>query len=287
MITLNRGLTQRVERFIASHDLSEEYATMLRKRVASLVSFLELNGHPDTIIDPVLVTELVNAWLLSLRDSIASPHTIDGYRRAFLAVWNFAENPDTDHPPLRLRRIKKPLAVPEAFTHDDIKAHLHVADRLTGRHPDGNRRCDYWVGVLEAAYSTGLRRGDIIRVKFAQVGADGRATIHQHKTGFPVHVRFSPEAMTRSRRLTHTGGLMFPWPYGLNYFTLTFKAIAKAAETGGTFRMYRRSAGSYAESTQRGNGARLLGHRNESVFRAHYDDPTISRPNEVTPPPLK
>lgn len=286
MISLDRGLTQRTERYIASHDLCGQYAAQLRKRIAALVLFLEDKGYSDSLIEPIAITEQVNDWLLSLKMG-SSPHTVDGYRRAFLAVWNNAENPDSEHPPLRLRRIKKPRAVVRAYTHADIKALLHVADHLNGRHPDGNLRRDYWCGVIEAGYSTGLRRGDLITIQWSAVQTDGRTRVVQHKTDFEVDVRFSDEAMTRARRLNHARGLMFPWPYHLTVFARTFKRIVELAATGGSFKMLRRSAGSYAESVQPGNGSKLLGHRCEKVFRASYEDPNISRPGEITPPPIQ
>lgn len=284
---LSNSLKSRAERYIASHDLCPEYSLQLRRRITSWVVFLSTRGYSDDIVCPITVSELTNEWLLDLKQRGVSPHTVDGYRRAFLAVWNNAEDPDPEHPPLRLRKIKKPRAVVRAFTHDDIKALLHIAERLKGRHPDGNFRRDYWVGVIEAAYSTGLRRGDLIAVRWASVGQDGRCRIIQHKTGFPIDVRFSEVAMTMARRLEHTGGLMFPWPYHVNVFTRTFKRIADAAKADGSFKYLRRSAGSYAENVQAGNGAKALGHRCPKVFYAHYDDPTISQPVEITPPPIR
>ena len=82
---------------------------------------------------------------------------------------NFAEDPDTEHPPLRLRRIKKPRTIPQAYTHEQIRLHLSEAAKMRGRHPDNNWRADWWQAVLEAAYSTGLRRGDLLRLRWGDV----------------------------------------------------------------------------------------------------------------------
>lgn len=48
----------------------------------------------------------------------------------------------------------------------------------------------------------------------------------------------------------------------------------------------RRSAASYAESVEAGNGAKLLGHRSTKVFQASYNDATISGQRAVEPPGL-
>lgn len=280
------SLLLRLERYLAAADVSDGYADQLRHRLNSLVCFMVGLGIGEDELDPATITNAVNHWLQFLRGSGLGPHTVDGYRRAFLAVWNFAENPDPQHPPLRLRRIKKPRTIPQAYTHEQIRLHLSEAAKMRGRHPDNNWRADWWQAVLEAAYSTGLRRGDLLRLKWGDVSPTGRATVIQHKTGYPVHVRLSEKAMEHAVKLHHTRGLAFPWPYHMNIFSVTFKMLATKSGTGGSFKMYRKSAGSYAERDTAGAGSRLLGHRCESVFRVHYDDPTISLAGEVTPPPL-
>lgn len=280
------GLLRRCERYLAASDVCEGYADQLRHRLNSLAVFMLGLGLEPTELDPVKITEAVNQWLQFLRGTGLSPHTVDGYRRAFLAVWNFADNPDAEHPPLRIRRIRKPRQIVRAFTHEQIKLHLRVAAQMRGRHPDFNWRADWWQAMLEAAYSTGLRRGDLLRLRWSEIQPNGRITVIQNKTGYPVHVRLSEKALEFAGKLHHTHDYAFPWPYHINIFTSTFKSIATKSGTGGSFKMYRRAAGSYAERENSGAGSRLLGHRCESVFRVHYDDPTISLPIELSPPPL-
>jgi hypothetical protein len=136
-----------------------------------------------------------------------------------------------------------------------------------------------------------LRRGDLLAISRSQIAEDGKATVVQHKTGHTVCVRFSPEAREFIGRMIVPGQYYdraFPWPFHENALPRQFRKIVKLSEVRrGTFKWLRRSAGSHAEAEQRGNGPTLLGHRSEAVFRAHYEDPTITKATPVEPPSLR
>lgn len=287
MITPNRGFSYRLDRYLESRSLSQQYAKQLRDRNTLFIRWLEERGIAETEISPAIIADEANAWLASLFERKVSAHTVDGYRRAFLAVWNFADNPDSDHPPLRLRKIKKPREVVRAFRHEHMRALIAEAEKLKGEHPDGNRRADWWAAIFESAYSTGLRRGDLVRVPIDDIGPDGRATVVQSKTGYLVEVVFSATALDRLGRLRHTGGLALPWPYLLRSMVYTFRRLRdRAGVDFGSLKYFRRAAGSYAERERPGSGRILLGQRSEAVFRQNYEDTTISRPPDIQPPPL-
>jgi hypothetical protein len=115
------------------------------------------------------------------------------------------------------------------------------------------------------------------------VAADGTLAFVQHKTGFPHRVRLSEDSRAFCSLLSSTRGMLLPWPYQPDYFSKTFAKLREAAGVQrGSFKWIRRSAGSYAERECPGAGARLLGHRDESVFRRFYNDESISG----TPPPM-
>jgi hypothetical protein len=89
-------------------------------------------------------------------------------------------------------------------------------------------------------------------------------------------------------KLNRPVDLAIPWPYDKHFFSRVFKFICiNAGMEFGSFKWLRRSGGSYAESVQPGAGSRLLGHRDEGVFRRHYQDDSIARPNAVEPPPIR
>jgi hypothetical protein len=118
------------------------------------------------------------------------------------------------------------------------------------------------------------------------VAADGTVSFVQHKTGFPHRVQLSAEAREFCSRL-NCRRMLLPWPYEIDYFSKCFKRLQRLAGVArGSFKWIRRSAGSYAEKQQPGSGAKLLGHRDASVFQRYYNDESISGTLPQLPPPL-
>lgn len=274
-----------VRDFLSARDVNKVYARNVLSRCASYAKFVGRSVH---------VGELnyndANRWLTALQaKGTLTPATIDGYRRCLLAVWNDAyENGLTETPPLRVKKIKVPRVVIQAYTHAELRKLLHAAENLKGRHRNGNRRADFWQAMIHAAYSTALRRSDLLRVFKRDIDANGFASVIQGKTGHIVRVKFSPETLKFAGRLTDYNGLLLPWPYHIEQMVPRFDCLKRAAGVNrGSLKWIRRSAASYAERDQIGGGSRLLGHRSPEVFRESYNDATISGERPVEPPRLE
>lgn len=283
MIAEDRSLLSYVERVLLSRDVTPDYADKVRYCLRRFCDYLGCDPGIDG-----LDSEPVNVFLSNLQAGGLRPDTVAGYRRAILVVWNAAyRGGDNHNPPLRVRRIRCPRDVVEAFDHDALKRLLDFTEKLVGFFPNGARRRDFWDGAIHSAYSTGLRRGDLLRVRRSQINAGGVARVLQSKTGYPVTVRFSEPALAAINRMASIGDeRALPWPYHVNALSRQFRRIVKAAGLRGQFRWLRRSAGSYAERDGKGNGSRLLGHRSERIFRDHYEDSSISGETPIQPPPL-
>lgn len=276
-------LSDFVDRYLAERDVSAMYGEQLRVRCRMLQEFA---GRALCVAD--LNCSLVNDWLSRAKDSGLSPYTVATYREHVLAVWNAAYQAElNDCPPLRLRRIKKPRLIVSAYTHSEILTLLLRASTLRGKMRNGNRRAHFWQAMIHASYSTGLRRGDLLRIFTRQIAGDGTAQIIQSKTNEPVLVRFSGDALRFAAKMQDRNGLLLPWPYRLDAMVLAFRRLRIAAGVNrGSLKWIRRAAGTYAEANRPGDGAKLLGHRSPIVFSRHYEDQSISRPAPVSPPPL-
>jgi integrase len=276
-----------VVRYLVGRDVTENYWKLTQARVRL---FIEWYGE-DVLISE-LTCEMVNAWLTAAADSKLSKVTISNYRRAFHAVMHCAYMEGaSDEAPWRLKKIKTSRLLVECYSLREIRSLIATAAKLPGFLPNGVKRSDFWQGLLHGAYSTGLRRGDLLAVLRSQIGEDGRATVVQSKTGHVVCVKFSPETrdfiahMVTPRQFDDRA---FPWPFHENALPRQFRALVKLSGVRrGTFKWLRRSAGSHSEAEQRGNGPALLGHRSEAVFRAHYEDPTITKATPIEPPSLR
>ncbi len=272
-----------VEKYLLARDVSANYARLLLARVQR---FLTWRGGDFLIAD--LDCDDVNRFLAHLQQTEASRVTVDNYRRAILCVWRDSYLArENDHPPLRVRPIRQPRRIVTAFTRDEIRRIVAVAADLAGFFPNGVRRKDFWLAAIGSAYSTGLRRGDLLAIRKDQIRTDGVVRLVQSKTGYPITVQIADEALAAIRRMPLDEPLAFPWPYHANAMPRQFRRLVKdAGVRPGQFRWLRASAGSYAEQEQPGAGARMLGHRGEQVFRAHYEDQSITRAAPLTPPPL-
>jgi site-specific recombinase XerD len=120
MIAFERGLVAYADRYLLSHSVCPEYAKTLRARVGKFCAWVGC----DVSIDDI-TCDLVNEWLAELEQGGMNKWTLDGYRRGLLSIWNFAyQLGDNDNAPLRLRRVKKPRLIIEAFTHAELRALL-------------------------------------------------------------------------------------------------------------------------------------------------------------------
>ena len=275
--------TDFVGSYLLSRDVTPNYAALLRARVRR---FLAWRGG-DVPIDE-LDSDEVNRFLAFLQTTTASRVTVDNYRRALLCVWRAAYMDRlNDHPPLRVRTIRQPRRIVQAFTADEIRRLLTVAERLGGFFPNGARRADFWTAIIAAAYSTGLRRGDLLAIGKEDIRTDGTVSLVQSKTGYPITVQIGSDAIAAIRRMPIELPRAFPWPFHENALPRQFRVLVKAALIRpGQFKWIRATAGSYAENAVPGNGPKMLGHRSAGVFRKHYEDVSITQPNPIVPPPL-
>jgi integrase len=276
-------LSEYVNKYFAARDVSYHYAAMVRAHVRC---FIEWFGNDIPIAK--LNSDLVNEWIEALLETDLSAPTVRTYSRNLCAVWRDAYMAKlNDEPPLRVKKIKLPKQVIEAYSHEEIGKLIVAARSRDGYLRNGVKRADFWEAVILASYATGLRRSDLLSVKRSQIAKDGRATVVQGKTGYPAVVRFPDEVLGIIDRMGALNDRAFPWPYRPDAMTTRFRVIVRVAGVRrGSLRWLRRSAGSYAEKQQPGAGRRLLGHRAEWVFRDHYHDLSIAPPEMVEPPAL-
>jgi integrase len=244
--------------------LSKDYATRLIKRAVAL------EQHSGTSCIALTLTEAnVNGFLKSLT---WTPRTINSYREDLLTLWNAAADDDLAEYPRarRIQRLKPDPLIVECYSIEEARKLLKAAGKLKGTLANGVKRSRYWQAAILFGWDSGLRRGDVWRVRRDAIREDGSLRMVQHKSKQIVQVRLHPKTVAALDEI----GLPQPlaWPHETKYFGTNFKKLVRLAGVNrGTFRWLRRSSGSYVEAQQPGSGHKHLGHSCPAIFTKHYD----------------
>lgn len=255
-------LLEFVSRYIDSRPMCDGYARTLRKRAAKLAVF---SGRSD--LASILNEATINAFLASLNG--LSPFTKNKYRADFLAVWRAAADEDRVPYPMarRIRREKTTEQIIECYLEHEARALVVAAEHLAGAYQNGVARRLYWPAIIRAAWDSGLRRGDLWRLRLDQIRKDRTAVIVQHKTGQSIVCRFHKKTISA---LKEAGGSL-EWCQCEWCFSVHFQEIVTLSGVGrGSFKWMRRGSGSRVDADHPGQGHHHLGN-GRGVFDRHYD----------------
>lgn len=270
-------LAEFAQQYVDSRVISAMYAGTIMRRARAL----EL--HAGTAAVPDVLTEAaVNAFLASL---VVSPHTRKSYRGDLLMLWRAAADDGlVAYPiPRRIRRERLPALVVQCYSHAEATAMLAATDKLRGGMANGVGRRAYWRAMIMAGWETGLRRGDLWRLRRDAIRPDGSAVIAQHKTGKLVVCRLRASTLAAVDAIG--GPTPLAWPYSGWAFGEQFRKIVRLSGVNrGSFKWLRRASGSYVEAATPGAGHKHLGHAHADTFSAHYDAQLGGAPRELPPP---
>lgn len=245
--------------------------TMYYKQVCSRVrKFVEFVGKAELLpseVNNFMIQAFLNDYYE--KNPTRSGYTVHGYKTSINAVLSLAKE-------LINGKISTPKVIPQppkAFDIEEMRQMINHAATLKGKLANGVKIKHFWRAAMHSAFSTGLRFGDLLSVEAGDIPENGELVIMQSKTGKPVTVRFSEAAMKFIKKHGHK--MAFPWPGSQQAFITAFAILrTDAGVNHGTWKCFRRSAGSYAN--ENGKGHLLLGNT-QTVFEQHYRDPTISR----------
>lgn len=214
--------------------------------------------------DPLLAdldADLLSAWVRDDSQRYA-PRTARRHRADVLGVIRDAAAEGLCDEPRRVRPVRRPTPDPRAWTAAEVSRILAAAYRtaFVRRHP---RRVPpaYWPALIRTAWETGLRRGDLLRLRQADIRDDGTVTVTQHKTGTPLVRWVEPETL---RLLRGLGVAPLAWPMALPTLGRHFARIVQAARVrplGGLHALRRSGATDVAlhcHRTQAWNSARSV-----------------------------
>jgi integrase len=233
--------------------------------------------------------QTVSAWLRDYSATVR-PATVRAKKAAILALWRAAADDGLAQDPVarRVRRVRVPERVVQAWTREEVERLLEAAATLPRWHGCGLRRSAWWDLAIRVAWDTGLRWGDLVALRADALGPDGTGVVVQSKTGRAITVRLSPGTLEalRASLAACPRDLVCPWPAsGETFRAQVDRLVARAGIRAGTWKWIRRGSGTDVELQAEGAGHRHLGNT-QAVFRASYEDPAIvgrrtPRPREL------
>lgn len=136
--------------YALAHGLAVTSAKSHRYALNSLARHLGREPHRDD-----LNRDTINAWLFAELSRGLDAHTVHSERRVLLALWRDAfEEGWCETAPARVRKIKIPQRVPNAWTMEQIRQLLTTIDSLRGRlkrQPQVSR-CLFWRAYVLTGY---------------------------------------------------------------------------------------------------------------------------------------
>jgi integrase len=245
---------------------------------------------------PAMTTDLepqkVNAFLRDYAEQV-SAHTAQSKRRSLLVLWRAAAEKGLVELPGKIRQIKAQKTLRDYWSLDQVRQLVTVTSALTGRLPVVEiNRADYFTGLVLAAYETGLRMADLLKLERSCLDEDWFPVTMQ-KTGLVHWCRLNPET---KRVITRTYDDFAPprrlcWPTwgrgdAASQAKLVRRELWKAMKiagltaSDGPFKMLRRSSINAVDQLQPGAGQRQAGHTSATTTQRWYlsDDAAKNRP---------
>lgn len=276
--TKKMTLAELLNAYQASRECSSRYRESLQRTVrkAQGSGLLKISQ---------LTPPAVNKFLAGLD---VGPTTRSNIRRELLTLWRYAyEEGLTEVFPARVTRIRPAYAPPQAWSMNDLGRILTAAegDETPVGGTSGLRVCDLlpaWIGV---AYDSGLRFGDVLKLRTANI-RNGCVSVTASKTGKPLVRRLCDATHTRVRELLDLSpdDSLFLWALTRRRAILTWRAFLKRHGFEGSSKWLRRSCATYVEKKQPGAATRYLQHSHPMLAPKHYLDESLFDVPEGPPP---
>lgn len=276
--------------FLERHYLTEKTLaphTQRQMRMA-VCAFDKWAGREVRFYD---LPDLLNEWIAST-EATHKPKTLKNRRGYIVSLWSYAAECDrAANPPLyRIRKVKVPKPVPDAWTMPELKAMLDACRRLDGYLPNGISIAGFFRALILVGYETGLRRQDLLEIRLDALRP--QVAIVQQKTQDGHIVPLSePTIRAVLDTVPPRRELAFPWPYRRETLYLYWNRMLLRAglPTGPRegLQKLRRSSASHLEREHPGAATRHLGHRCADMARKHYLDPRISEGPRLLPPAIE
>jgi integrase len=221
----------------------------------------------------------ISAWLRDYSQTVA-PSTVKSKRVMIVGLWrNAADDGYIDPPRRRIRTARVISDAPEAWTVDEVRRLVDACRTMKRPHRCGLPRSVFFELAVRVAWDTGLRWGDLCRLRVDQITPEGFAAFSQSKTGRVVvcHLEADTVELLRQSLELVPRDLVCPWMSSRESFNAQIRTLVrKAGIRRGTWKWLRRASATDVEIQQAGSAARHLGHAPGSrIAYTNYVDPRV------------
>lgn len=252
-------------RYALRRGLAGESAYVIARTVHIFGEWLGRSPYVSDLDD-----DAASRWVEWLESHYA-PRTRAGLRGNLLCLWRFiAEQGECDWPG-RIRRAPKPEPQPVAWTMEELRLLRLATLAVPGNLKSGVPRSLYLTTLLDSAYESGLRRGDLWRLTQQQILPSGIILLRQNKTGTPHEPQLQPDTLERVRRLV--GEYPLRWPGNEHGFYECWRiwVLRPSGVRPGVLQQLRRSGATHIERERPAETSRYLGHKTPTM-KIHYVD---------------
>lgn len=264
------SLVALLDRYREERDIADSTFAQCRYAAQRFGDYL---GRPAVLTD--FADSTVNQFLVALQQQTdLSARSVKSYRGNLLLLWRLAfECELVDELPKRVRRIKVPRKLPEAWTLDELRVLVAAAADTPGYFQQPRiRKGPYWVAFIACGFFTALRLGDLLRLEFDQIEPTGWLTMIQAKTGYPHRCYLPEDAMRTVAAIAQPKRKRIFSASCKSVLQKSFARIVKRAGLKGSAKTLRKTAATLAECQLPGSASWLLGHRDPSLARRNYID---------------
>lgn len=254
------------DRYALRRGLCAKAAYYLRHTVEI---FNEWLGHPSTVAD--LDEDKVSEWIAWLEQPRFKARTRSGLRGNLICLWRFLAEFKECHMPGRIRKAPKPEPQPIAWTIDELRRLRMAGMAASGFIKNGASRRLYLITLLDAAYESGLRRGDLWRLEQSDFLPNGIIVLRQNKTGWPHEPQVNQDTLSSIRLLPGKTPLRWPGTEKGFYDCWRIWMLRPSGVRRGVLQQIRRTGATQLESIRPNDTQRYLGHKTPTM-KKHYID---------------
>jgi integrase len=276
-----------LEKLLASYVLEKELSAGYEYQLTYALSRLEEWIGRKSSCD-VFNNDSINQWLRDEQNGELTGRSRKNLRTSIVTLWKYAAQKDLCDEPNRVRKVKVPDTVPDAWDFETLARFASGAKQLPGTFANQVSRSIYFHTLIWFCFETGLRRADALKTDVRTI-KDYVIPVVQNKTSrlHAARITFNTfnDLMAISIHLKERGDsqwfcpLAFPGCISQLYYWLQRcreLSGVSVGERNRSMQHLRRTGATAVEAESPHSAWKYLGHASPNLARKSYIDRRLS-----------